>query len=119
MLRLVWVIGRALLSLWPRLRRLPGQAAVALGAPGLGEPARPRRLWQTLALAAPVALLAATLLPRVSLVMSPSIEAWAVTRAPGPYCQGRLRDVSAEPPDRRSQARERGPSMPCACQAIA
>ncbi len=70
------------------LRRLPRKAAVALGAPGLGEEARPERLWQTLAFVLPVALLAAFLVPQITLVMSPSIEAWAVRKAPGPIAKG-------------------------------
>lgn len=88
MLRLIWALASAFLGLWPRLRRLPGKAAVALGAAGLGEPSRPSRLWQALAIILPVALLAAILLPKVSLVMSPSIEAWAVRKAPGPIAKG-------------------------------
>lgn len=88
MLRLFWVLASALLGLWPRLRRLPGKAAVALGAPGPGESARPARLWKALAISLPVALVAAILLPKVSLVMTPSIDAFAVRQAPGPIARG-------------------------------
>lgn len=88
MLRLFWALASALLGLWPRLRRLPRKAAVALGAPVLGEPARPAQLWRALAFILPVALLIAVLLPKVSLVMSPSIEAFAVRKAPGPIAKG-------------------------------
>lgn len=88
MLRLFWALVSALLGLWPRLRRLPGKAAIALGAPGVGEPARPTRLWRALAFVLPVALLAAIALPKVSLVMSPSIEAFAVRKAPGTIAKG-------------------------------
>lgn len=88
MLRLFWALASALLGLWPRLRRLPGKAAVALGAAGLGEPARPARLWKALGIILPVALLAAILLPKVNLVMSPSIDAFAVRQAPGPIVRG-------------------------------
>ena len=63
MLRLFWALVNAVLGLWPRLRRLPGKAAVALGAQGLGEPARPARLWRALAIVLPVALLAACASP--------------------------------------------------------
>lgn len=88
MLRLVWALASALASFWPRLRRLPRTAAVALGAPGLGQPARPARLWQALGVVLPVALIAGMLLPQVTLVMSPSIDAWAVRKAPGPITKG-------------------------------
>ncbi len=88
MLRLFWALVNAVLGLWPRLRRLPGKAAVALGAQGLGEPARPARLWRALAIVLPVALLAAIVLPQINLVMSPSIGAWAVRKAPGPIAKG-------------------------------
>lgn len=88
MLRLFWALASAFLGLWPRLRRMPGKAAVALGASGLGEPARPGRLWKALAFILPVALIAAILLPKVSLVMSPSIDAFAVRQAPGPIAKG-------------------------------
>lgn len=88
MLRLFWALASALIGLWPRLRRLPGKAAVALGAAGLGEPARPARLWTALAIVLPVALLAAILLPGVSLVMTPSIDAFAVRQAPGTIARG-------------------------------
>ena len=88
MLRLALALASALLGLWPRLRRLPGKASVALGAPGLGEPARPARLWTALAIILPMALLAAILLPKVSLVMTPSIDAFAVRQAPGPIAKG-------------------------------
>ncbi len=88
MLRLFWALVSALLDLWPRLRRLPGKAAVALGAPGNGEPARPERLWQVLAVVLPVALVAGIALPKVSLVMTPSIDAFAVRQAPGPIARG-------------------------------
>lgn len=88
MLRLFWALVRALRSLWPRLRRLPRKAAVALGAEGLDEPARPDRLWQAMGFTLPIALGAALLLPQVTLVMSPSIDAWAVRVSPGPIHKG-------------------------------
>lgn len=88
MLRLFWVLVEALRGLWPRLRSLPGKAAVALGAEGLGEPARPERLWQALAIILPAALFAAWAMPKINLVMSPSIDAWAVREAPGPIAKG-------------------------------
>ncbi|MDF0491108.1 S26 family signal peptidase [Sphingobium sp. H39-3-25] len=88
MLRLFWVLVEALRGLWPRLCRLPGKAAVALGAAGMGEPARPERLWRAFAIVLPVALFAALVLPKITLVMSPSIDAWAVREAPGPIVRG-------------------------------
>lgn len=88
MLRLFWALAKVLRSLWPRLRGLPGKAAVALGAEGLGEPARPERLWQALAIVVPMALFAGCALPKINLVMSPSIDAWAVHEAPGPIAKG-------------------------------
>lgn len=90
MLRLFWALASALLGLWPRLRRLPRKAAVALGAAGSAEPARPERLWRAQGVVLPVALLGALLLPHISLVMSPSIDAWAVRKAPGPIARGDL-----------------------------
>lgn len=88
MLRLFWALADALRQLWPRLRRLPRKAAVALGAPGPDTPASPKRLGQALLLILPIALFAALLVPQVTLVMSSSIEAWAVRKAPGPVARG-------------------------------
>jgi len=88
MLRLFWALANALLGLWPRLRDLPRKASVALGAPSPDLPARPERLCLALAIVLPIALLAALLVPQVTLVMSPSIEAWAVRKAPGPIARG-------------------------------
>jgi len=88
MLRLVWALTSALAGFWLRLRCLPGKAAVALGASGHGEPARPERLWTALAIILPVALVAGIALPKVSLVMTPSIDAFAVRPAPGPIVRG-------------------------------
>lgn len=88
MLRLFWLLVRALRALGTDLWGLPRKAAMALGAPGFGEPARPDRLWRTCLFVLPVALLAAMLVPKVTLVMSPSIDAWAVTANPGPIHKG-------------------------------
>lgn len=88
MLRLFWSLVRFITSLWPRLRRLPRKAAVALGAPGLDQPARPERLWRAMLLVLPLALVAALVMPQVTLVMTPSIEAYAVRKSPGPIARG-------------------------------
>jgi hypothetical protein len=84
MLRLFWTFARAIAGLWSRLRQLPRKAAVALGAPGPNIPARPERLWHAMLVVLPLALFAALVMPQVTLVMSPSIEAYAVRKSPGP-----------------------------------
>ncbi|EQB16772.1 MULTISPECIES: S26 family signal peptidase [Sphingobium] len=88
MLRLFWLLARWIAGLWPRLRRLPRDAAVALGAPGPDQPARPERLWRAMLVVLPLALFAALVMPQVPLVMTPSIEAFAVRKSPGPIVRG-------------------------------
>ena len=88
MLRLFWLLVRWIASLWPRLRGLPRKAAVALGAPGPDEAARPERLWRAMLVVLPLALFAAVLMPQVTLVMTPSIKAYAVRKNPGPIGRG-------------------------------
>jgi type IV secretory pathway protease TraF len=88
MLRLFWALASALPALGRWLRGFPREAAVALGAAASGTAARPARLWLAFAMILPVALVAASLLPQVSLVMSPSINAWAVRPAPGSIAKG-------------------------------
>jgi len=88
MLRLFWLLAKAFGEVWVALRRLPRELATALGAPGVDTPARPPRLWIVLGIAMPTALLAACIMPQVTLVMTPSIEAWAVRKAPGPIERG-------------------------------
>lgn len=88
MLRLFWALARALSGLWVWFRNLPREAAVALGTPTAGRSARPGRLWKAFAITLPIALLAAIFVPQIILVMSPSIEAWAVRKAPGPIKRG-------------------------------
>ena len=90
MLRLFSALASFLVALWSRLKCLPRTAAEALGAPGSDGPAQHARLWQAYAVVLPIALLAALLLPQVTLVMSPSIDAWAVRKAPGPIARGDL-----------------------------
>jgi len=88
MLRLFWALARASVALWPGLRRLPREAAMALGAPGPDQPARPDRLLRAMLVVLPIALIAALIVPQVTLVMTPSIEAFAVRKSPGPIARG-------------------------------
>jgi conjugal transfer pilin signal peptidase TrbI len=87
MLRLVWALARAS-GAW--LRRLPREAAVALGAEGLDQPRRPTRLWQTILVIIPLSLLGYRLIGGLTLVMTPSIDAWGVRPDSGPIVQGDL-----------------------------
>jgi len=61
---------------------------MALGAPGPDQPARPDRLLRAMLVVLPIALIAALVAPRVTLVMTPSIEAFAVRKSPGPIARG-------------------------------
>ncbi|MBO9579574.1 MAG: S26 family signal peptidase [Sphingobium sp.] len=88
MLRLAWLLAELAARLWAGLRGLPRRAALALGGSAGDIPADPRRLWIVFAIALPVALAASVVLPRITLVMSASIEAWAVREAPGPIHRG-------------------------------
>jgi len=88
MLRLFWALAKAIAAFWPRLCRLPRKAAMALGAPGPDQPARPDRLLRVMLVVLPVALIAALVVPQVTLVMTPSIEAFAVRKSPGPIARG-------------------------------
>lgn len=85
MLRLFWRLGK---RCWEFLQMLPIRAAVALGSAGLGQPARPEQLWRGMAIVLPVGLAAWWAIPQVTLVMSSSIEAWAVRASPGPIAKG-------------------------------
>lgn len=87
MLRLAWVAAKAA---WLEMKLLPLRAAVALGASGLGQPPRPDQLWKAYGVVLPVGLLTFWALPQFTLVMSPSIDAWAVRAAPGPIARGDL-----------------------------
>ncbi|SFG37017.1 Type IV secretory pathway, protease TraF [Novosphingobium sp. CF614] len=88
MLRLLLALARAIAGLWPRLRRLPRKAAMALGASGPDQPARPERLARAMLIVLPIAMFAALFMPQVTLVMTPSIEAFAVRKSPGPILRG-------------------------------
>lgn len=81
----LWRLAKALAG---RLRRLPREAAVALGAEGLGQPKRPERLLRTILVVTPLALLGWWAIPQVSFVMSPSIDGLVVRPDPGPIARG-------------------------------
>lgn len=82
--RLWWLAKAFLQGLW----RLPGEAAVALGAEGPGQPARPALLLMTILLVTPLSLGCWWTMTQVTFVMSPSIRAWAVRPDPGPIAKG-------------------------------
>lgn len=88
MLRLFWALARAIAGLCLRLRRLPRKAAIALGAAGPDQPAQPARLARAMIVVLPIAAVAAVIVPQVTLVMSPSIDAFAVRQSPGPIARG-------------------------------
>ena len=87
MLSLAWKAARAA---WPEIKLLPLRAAVALGSSGLGQPPRPDQLWKAYCIVLPVGFLTWWAIPQVTLVMSPSIPAWAVRAAPGVIHKGDL-----------------------------
>ncbi|MBT2246709.1 S26 family signal peptidase [Sphingobium sp. BHU LFT2] len=87
MLLLTWRAGN---RLWRELKDLPLRAAVALGASGLGQPARPAQLLKAYGIVLPIGLFAWWAMPQVTLVMTPSIDAWVVHRSPGPIRRGDL-----------------------------
>lgn len=87
MLLLTWRAGN---RLWRELKDLPLRAAVALGANGLGQPARPAQLLKAYGIVLPIGLFAWWAMPQITLVMTPSIDAWVVHRSPGPIRRGDL-----------------------------
>ncbi|HEX7856801.1 MAG TPA: peptidase [Sphingobium sp.] len=87
MLRLAWTAAKAL---WPEVKLLPLRAAVALGASGLGQPRRPGQLLHSYAIILPIGLFVWWLLGQGVIVMSPSVDAWIVRKAPGPIEHGDL-----------------------------
>jgi type IV secretory pathway protease TraF len=82
-------LARRLLSLLASaIAYLPRQAAKVLEPQaGIGAK-RHRRLWLALTVACPAALVASIMMPRLTIVMSPSIEAWIVTERAGPIARG-------------------------------
>ena len=87
MFRLAWNAARGIA---PRLRALPKEAALALGAARSDEPGRPLQLAKACAIILPIAAVTAWGLPQLTLIMSPSIDAWVVRKAPGPIHRGDL-----------------------------
>lgn len=87
MLLLAWRAGN---RAWRELKDLPLRAAVALGARGLGQPARPGQLFKAYGIVLPIGLFAWWAMPQITLVMTPSIDAWVVHRSPGPVRRGDL-----------------------------
>lgn len=67
---------------------LPRRAAEALQSRAGPASGSDRRLWFAVAVACPAALAASIVMPRITIVMSPSIEAWVVTERPGPIARG-------------------------------
>lgn len=88
MLRLLATFAEVLPRLAGIVRAVPREAAVALGAAGPSTPADPKRLGRAMLIILPLALFAALLMPRITLVMTPSIEAWVVVPRPGPIKRG-------------------------------
>lgn len=87
MLLLTWRAGN---RVWRELKDLPLRAAVALGAAGLGQPPRPGQLFKAYGIVLPIGLFAWWAIPQITLVMTPSIDAWVVHRSPGPIRHGDL-----------------------------
>jgi len=87
MFRLGWNAARGIA---PRLRALPKEAALALGAARSDEPGRTLQLAKACAIILPIAAVTAWGLPQLTLIMSPSIDAWLVRKAPGPIHRGDL-----------------------------
>lgn len=87
MLSLIWHGGK---RAWRDLKDLPLRAAVALGASGLGQPARPAQLFKAYGIVLPIGLFAWVTMPQITLVMTPSIDAWVVHRSAGPVQRGDL-----------------------------
>lgn len=81
---------RAARRLGPALLRLPQEAAAALGSPASDGQSRPRRLLLAMVLVLPIAAGAGYVIPRLTLVMSPSVEALVLREAPGEIRQGDL-----------------------------
>lgn len=88
MLRLLLALARILAAIWKALRKLPREAACALGAAVPGEAARLDRLWRAALVILPIALAVGWAMPRLTLVMSPSIEAWVLREEPGQIARG-------------------------------
>ena len=83
-------VSRAARTFGSALLQLPRHAARELGA-GVGEDKpRPARLWWAMAIVLPVAGAAALIVPQLTIVMSPSIDALLLRKAPGVIHRGDL-----------------------------
>lgn len=98
MFRLFWTLARLARTILGWAAGLPRRAAIGLGAPDSSGAARPERLWRGIAITVPVALASAWMLPQLTLVMSPSIDAWVVRAASGPIRKGDLVQFSLSHP---------------------
>lgn len=87
MLRLCWLAASAAQAAGRRLWR---DLAAAIGPGEAFGMTRHARLGITLMVSLPIAMAAALLLPNIVIVMSPSIDAWLLRRAPGPVSRGDL-----------------------------
>lgn len=87
MLRLVWLAAN---RLFLGAKRLPRQATLALGGAVGDQKADPERFWLALGITLPLATITWQAIPAVTIVMSPSIDAWAVRAAPGHIHKGDL-----------------------------
>lgn len=87
MLRLVWLAAN---RLFHGLKMLPREAALALGGPVGDQKVHPRRFWLALCITVPLATITWQAIPAVIIVMSPSIDAWAVRTVPGAIRKGDL-----------------------------
>lgn len=88
MLRLFWALASAIAAFWRVLRALPREAASAVNTlPPDGGAGRSRLLFAMLVIL-PLAFAAAWLMPQITLVTSPSIDAWALRKAPGQILRG-------------------------------
>lgn len=87
MLGLFWRVANGLYLLLQRILALPRDVSDALAGQGTGQGSALR---QALLITLPIALGIAWLLPGITLVMSPSIEAFAVRPASGSIARGDL-----------------------------
>lgn len=83
-------ILKAAKRLIPAVIGLPRKAASALGDGGANAEPHRARLWQAMAVILPIAGSAAVVLPRLTLVMSPSISAVLLREVPGVIHRGDL-----------------------------
>lgn len=80
MLRLFWLAAK---SIKRAVFRLPHDLALAIGPGQAADRSQQARLLIAGSICLPIALLVALLLPKMVLVMSPSVDAWVLRAAPG------------------------------------